>query len=274
MQATFSPHLAFANRFVSLYRFREFIFGSVKREFQQRYQNSALGAAWLVIQPLALILVYTLIFSEIMRARLPDSGKAFAYSIFLCAGSLTWGLFAEIVGRSQNVFIENAGLLKKLNFPKLCLPVIVILNAFVSFGIIFSIYLAFLLVTNNFPGWVIFWAVPLLALQALLGLGLGMILGVLNVFFRDVGQLFGIVLQYWFWLTPIIYPLTSLPENIQRWVMLNPMTPITVSYQGIFLQGKVPQMWNLLPHGVAACVLCVIGLWLYKRLSGDLVDEL
>jgi lipopolysaccharide transport system permease protein len=106
--------------FKALWAYRGFILGSMKREFQSKYRNSLLGAAWTVINPLAMIIVYTVIFSQIMRAKLPGIDTTFAYSIYLCAGVLTWGLFAEIVGRGQNVFLENANLLKKLSFPRLC----------------------------------------------------------------------------------------------------------------------------------------------------------
>src|SRR5690606_37407303 len=107
----------------SIWAYRFFILGSVKREVQAKYRTSMLGAAWTVLHPLAMIIVYTVIFSQVMRAKLPGMDGNFAYSIYLCAGLLTWGLCAEIVGRGQIVFIENANLLKKLNFPRICLPV-------------------------------------------------------------------------------------------------------------------------------------------------------
>src|SRR4051812_25889914 len=109
---------------IDIYRFRDFIFGSVRREFASRYRNSMLGAAWLVLQPLAQILVYTLIFANVMRARLPGVDTTFGYSVFLCAGILTWALFAEIIARSQGMFLDYANLLKKLSFPRIVLPVI------------------------------------------------------------------------------------------------------------------------------------------------------
>src|SRR3546814_5398296 len=162
-----------------------------------------------------MILVYTVIFSQIMRAKLPGIDSTFAYSIYLCAGLLTWGLFAEIVGRSQNVFLEHANLLKKLSFPRLCLPVTLVLSSLVNFAIIFGLFTAFLVISGNFPGLLIVAVLPVLAIQIAFAIGLGMVLGVLNVFFRDVGQLFGVVLQFWFWLTPIIYPASILPERLQ-----------------------------------------------------------
>src|SRR5690606_4943711 len=133
----------------ALWSYRGFIFGSVKREFQLKYRNSMLGAAWTIIQPLSMIIVYTVIFAQIISAKLPGVESTFGYSIYLCAGIITWGLFAEIVSRSQSVFLENANLLKKLNFPRLCLPVTIVATALINFGIIFGLFLIFLLISGN-----------------------------------------------------------------------------------------------------------------------------
>src|SRR5690606_34270066 len=97
-----------SERLRALWNYRGFILGSVKREFQLKYRNSLLGATWTVLNPLAMIVVYTVIFSQIMRAKLPGIDSSFAYSIYLCAGVITWGLFSEIVSRSLNVFLEHA----------------------------------------------------------------------------------------------------------------------------------------------------------------------
>lgn len=257
-----------------LYHYRGFIMGSVKREFQSKYQNSLLGVTWALLQPLAMILVYTLIFSSIMRARLPGAESIYGYSIYLCAGIITWGLFAEIASRSQSIFLDNAGLLKKLSFPRLCLPVIVVLSAAINFAIIFALFTGFLLLSGNFPGWAFFSILPVLAIQILFALGLGISLGVLNVFFRDVGQLFGIVLQFWFWLTPIVYPLSILPEHAQRLMAFNPMAGLVGSYQNILLYGQLPA-WNALILPLALSILlCLSGLYLFRKHGDDMVDEL
>ena len=172
------------------------------------------------------------------------------------------------------MFLDNANLLKKLSFPRICLPIIVILNACLGFAIIFGLFAGFLLISGNFPGWVFLAIMPVLLLQILLAIGLGMVIGVLNVFFRDVGQLFGIVLQFWFWLTPIIYPLTTLPDWAQRIVMLNPMTSLTLAYQGILVQGVLPLWASLWPTVALACVLCFLGMRLFQKRAGEMVDEL
>ena len=193
--------------FSAIYRYRGFIIDSVKRDFQSRYQTSFLGAAWLILQPIAMIFVYTLIFSELMRARLAGMDGHFSYSIYLCSGVLTWGLFTETLGNLVNVFLTNANILKKLSFPRICLPIIVTASAFINFLIIFGLFVLFLIVTGNFPGMIFFEIIPVLIVQMLFTLGLGIILGVLNVFVRDVGQFGNILLQLWFWLRRLFtYP--------------------------------------------------------------------
>jgi lipopolysaccharide transport system permease protein len=258
----------------SIWRYRGFISGSVKREFQNKYRNSLLGAAWTVLNPLAMIIVYTVIFSEVMGNRLHGVNSTFAYSIYLCAGTLTWALFAEITGRSQTVFLEHANLIKKLQFPRLCLPIIVVLNACVNFGIIFGLFTLFLVVSGTFPGWAYLGILPVLLVQILFAIGLGMILGVLNVFFRDVGQFFSILLQFWFWFTPIVYPVTTLPPAARNLLGWNPMVPIITAYQNILLYGRTPQWTALLPVTLLAVVLCILGMKLFRKRAGEMVDEL
>lgn len=261
-------------RVTALYRYRHFILGSVRRDFEARYQQSLLGAAWAVLQPLAMIIIYTVIFSQIMRAKLPGIETDYAYSIYLCAGVLTWNLFTDIVGRAQGVFLEHANLLKKLNFPRICLPLIVIVNAAIQFAISFGLFLSFLLIAGQFPGWPLCAVVPLLLLQIALAIGLGVTLGIVNVFFRDVGPFFGIVLQFWFWLTPIVYPLSILPESVQRFVMWNPMARVIGAYQTIFVQHAWPDAGALVPVVVVSGVLCGLAWRLFQRRADEMVDEL
>lgn len=262
------------SRLKHLYHYKGFILGSVKREFQSKYQNSLLGAAWTVLNPLAMIIVYTVIFSQIMRAKLPGIDSAFAYSIYLCAGVLTWGLFAEIVTRAQNTFLEHANLLKKLSFPRLCLPVIVVANALLNFSIVFGLFSIFLVVSGNFPGLVYLALLPVFAILVAFAIGLGISLGVLNVFFRDVGQFFGIVIQFWFWLTPIVYPVSILPEAVRSLMRYNPMAALISACQDILVTGQWPNWQSLWPVTLLAIALCVFGMRLFSRHAGEMVDEL
>lgn len=260
--------------FTALWAYRGFVLGSVGREFQSKYRNSLLGAAWTILNPLAMVTVYTVIFSSVMRAKLPGIDDTFAYSIYLCSGVLTWGLFAEITGRGQNVFLENANLIKKLSFPRLSLPIIIVFTALLNFGIIFGLFLLFLLLTGRLPGLPLFGLIPVLMLQIAFSIGLGVALGVLNVFFRDVGQFFGIVLQFWFWLTPIVYPINIIPEHFRDLLMFNPMAPIIGAYQSILVYSRWPDWQSLLPMTLLAPLLCILAIRLFRKRSGEMVDEL
>ncbi len=262
------------SHFSTLWSYRWFILGNVKREFQVKYQNSMLGVLWNVINPLAMILVYTVIFSQIMKARLPGIESTFGYSIYICSGILTWGLFSEIVGKNKDLFIDNANLLKKINFPRLCLPITVFFTGMLNFSIIFSIFILFLILSGNFPSDSFLYMVPILLLLTIFASGIGITLGVLNVFFRDVGQLFGLVLQFWFWGTPIIYPIDILPEKIRHIIELNPMTSVIVACQDILVKNQQPNWESLTPTLVLGILFCVLGAHLYRKHSGEIVDEL
>lgn len=258
----------------ALWAYRGFITGSVQREFLSRYRNSLIGTSWAILHPLSMILVYTLIFSQVMSARLPDVADGLGYSIYLCAGILTWGLFSEITSRSVSIFIDNANLLKKVFFPRLCLPVVVVTNALLNFAIIFGLFTIFLLVSSHWPYAKYLMVFPLTAILVLFALGLGITLGVLNVFFRDVGHLFAIALQFWFWLTPIVYPISIIPESL-RWIInLNPIAALIQAFQQVLVYAQWPDYVKLLYPLATAIVLCAMGLILFRRHAGEMVDEL
>lgn len=260
--------------FSAIYRYRGFIIDSVKRDFQARYQTSFLGVAWLILQPVAMISVYTLIFSELMRTRLAGMDGPFAYSIYLCSGVLTWGFFTEMLNNLVNIFLTHANILKKMSFPRICLPVIITSSAFINFLIIFLLFIGFLLITGNFPGWIFFEVIPVLIIQVLFTLGLGIILGVLNVFVRDVGQFVNVLLQFWFWFTPIVYVSKTLPEWVSGFLVYNPMVSIIGSYQDVILYQQHPDWMTLFPVAIISLILFLFAWRLFKKHSADIVDEI
>jgi lipopolysaccharide transport system permease protein len=260
--------------FANLWRYRSFIFGMVKREFLARYLGSLLGTLWAVISPLAMIFIYTIIFGRVMKAKLAGVDDSMAYGVFLCAGVLTWGTFTEVINRCVTVFIEQANLLKKMSFPRATLPAVVLLSSAVNFAIIFGVLCLFLIVTGRFPGWPLLGFFPILLLQQSFALGLGVCLGVVNVFFRDIGHAIAIVLQFWFWLTPIVYPASILPENVRWMIELNPITLMVISYQDILLHASWPSWSKFGLHTLGAVLALGLGVLAFRRLSGEMVDYL
>lgn len=257
-----------------IWNFRNFVFGSVRREFQARYRNSVLGVTWVALPAISQVVIYTLIFSKLIGARLPGTDDAMGYGIYLCAGIIGWSLHTEVIAKSTSVFLDNGNLIKKLLFPRICLPIIVLTNASINFAIITTIFVFFLLAVGKFPGNTLLALLPLVGLHIVLAAGLGMALGIINVFFRDVGQLTQIGLQFWFWLTPIVYPISILPDRVQSLVALNPMTPLLAGYQQIFVYGTWPDWESLVPVCILAAVLMYVSLATYRRNGTDIVDEL
>lgn len=258
----------------TLLNYRGFIKASVYREFQARYQNSLLGAFWSIANPLAMVVVYTVVFSNVMKQRFPGVEGPYSYSIYLCSGILTWGLFTELVTRLQNVFIDNANLIKKVSFPKSCLPTIAACSAFVNFFIVFGIFCLFLIFSGSFPGPVFLCILPLLGVLLLFALSLGLLLGIVNVYFRDVGHFFSIALSFWFWLTPIVYPANVIGHSYPWVLELNPFYPIVAAFQQVIVLGTQPDWGALLYPLLLSSALGLFAQRLYKRFGADMVDQL
>jgi len=257
-----------------VWRWRGFIAELVRRDVQSRYAGASLGALWHFIQPLMQILIYVIVFSEVMRSRLPGNSDAMAYSIFLCAGLLPWQLFADILARSSNMFIDSANFLKKSGFPRICLPIAVVLSSLVHFAIVFSFFLLLLMFTGRWPGIVSLTALPVLILMAAFALGLGLLVGTLSVFLRDMLQIVAIATQFLFWLTPIVWPIQAVPENWHSWFALNPLFSLMTSLQDIFLSARAPSWGQLVFPAIAAGTAVLIGLIYFRRLSAEVADSL
>ena len=275
MRPQFSPSHFVPVMLRSLWAYRGFIFANVGREFAQRYTHSLLGGLWAVLNPLVMILIYTLIFAGMMRASLAGhESNPFAYSIYLCAGLLPWNGFADIIGRLQGVFPQYANLLKKASFPRSCLPLIVVLSALTDFAIVFSLFLLFLLLIGQWPGWPLLALFPLLLIHVGFAVGLGLLTATMNVFFRDVGQFVGVALQFWFWFTPIVYSTAILSGETRSLLSWNPLYPLIQAYHGLLLDHAWPDWSSLLGVTVLTLLLLWLSARVFLRLVGEIVDEL
>lgn len=260
--------------FRALWRYRFFIVSSVRNDLRARFARSHLGAAWMVLQPLAQVAIFSLVLSEVLAARLPGTTSKSAYAIYLMAGLMSWSLFSEITSRCLTLFVDNASLLKKMVFPRICLPIIVVGSALLNNLLLLLAMLLIFALMGHPPSLALAWLLPLTALTVAFALGLGLLLGVLNVFLRDVGQVMGIVLQMWFWLTPIVYMSSIVPVGFQSWIALNPLTPIVRAYQQSILYGQTPDLAALGWVAGLAILLLAVALLLFRRASPDMVDVL
>lgn len=233
-----------------------------------------MGRFWSILNPLIMILIYTLVFSKIMGARLPGTSDALGYSMYLCAGLLPWISFLEVLQRSATVFLEYGNLIKKVAFPREVLIGFVVLSSTVHLVISLGLFTGFLIITAHFPS-PFYGVLPLLiVLQQVFALGLGLALSVLNVYFRDIAQLIGVVLQFWFWLTPIVYLRTVMPERLSFILKGNPMYYLVSMYQDIISYHRMPDLRSLgIFLGIALSTVAV-GSLIFRQLDDELVDEL
>jgi lipopolysaccharide transport system permease protein len=256
------------------WRYRHFILSSIKNEFLSRFARSRLGGLWMVIHPLAQVVIFAFILSAVLASKLPGIDNRYAYALYLMAGMLAWSLFTELVSRSLTVFVDNASLIKKMMFPRICLPLIVSGSALVNNILLFVAILAVFAVLGHQPGWLTLWLPVLIVLNVMLGVGLGLLLGVFNVFIRDVGQVVPIVLQFWFWLTPIVYVPTVLSDRYKHWLFLNPMIPLVNAYQNILVFGKEPKWTPLAGTAIFAIVSLIFALFFFRKAAPEMVDTL
>lgn len=259
---------------ISIWRYRHFIVSSIRNEFLARFARSKLGGLWMIIHPLTQVLIFALILSEVLSAKLPGIENKYAYALYLMAGTLFWSLFSDTITRCLTLFIDNGNLMKKMAFPRICLPVIalgtVLVNNILLFAAIFIVFAAM----GHFPNASILWLPILMLLAIALGLGMGLILGVINVFVRDVGQVVPVILQTLFWLTPIVYSVSIIPESYRRWMLLNPLFSLVVSYQNILVFNKQPLWTELTGLALWTAVILAIALFMFRRASADMVDAL
>lgn len=258
----------------ALWSYRGLVMGLVRRDLQVRSLRAVWGGSWLVLGPAIQIAIYTLVFSQVLVARLPGVDDPLAYGFFLCAGILPWVFFTELVSRAQTLFLEHALLLKAVRFPRSVLPAALLGTGLINFAIPVVILMMVLVVTGRWPGAVLLAAPPVLAIWTVLALGLGVLTGTLNVFFRDVGYAVGIALQFWFWLTPIVYPASIVPAAARTLLAWNPLWPLVSALQGIVVQGAWPEWGTLVVPGVVALVAALLGWGAFVALGADLVDEI
>ena len=258
----------------AVWRHRYLVAATVAREYQQRYHGSILGFLWPLLQPLGTVLIFTLIFGNIMRARLPGMDDSLGYGIYLCSGLFAWTMFSEIIQRGLTMFIDFGNLLKKSNFPHSAVPLIVAGSALVNFAIAFAIFLVFLVAVGRFPGVAVLASIPVVLLFVVIATSLALLLGTLHVFLRDTGQAITILLQFWFWLTPVVYVMAAVPDSIARRLAYNPVAPLIQAMHDIFVAGVTPRWYTLaVPAGVAI-VLALLSIATYRAYKHDLVDEL
>lgn len=246
----------------------------VIKDIKSRYVGSLFGPLWIIVTPIYQILLYTLLFSMILRVRFDEGAGTSSFVVYLLAGLIPWIFFSEATMRGISAFIDNAHIIKKVKFPMEVCVVTVVLSSAVTFIVYMIFYFAMLI----FMGVLKFQTASLfilpVAVQVLLTLGLSFGLGSLAVFFRDITTIIGMVLNLIFFLTPIVYPANAIPERLQGFFNINPFYFIVEMSRSVLVRGKIPDVFSILYPSIFAIVIFLAGYYIFNKTKEAFKDIL
>lgn len=255
--------------FREIYEYREMIFSLVKRDLRGRYKGSALGFLWTFINPFLQLLIYTMVFSVIMRSGIED------YYIFLFVALVPWIFFSTSLTGGAGCILAQQDMVKKIYFPREVLPIAHVTSQFINMLLSFIVIFAVLIVTGYSINIKAILCLPVIMLvEYVLALGITMVVSAVTVYLRDVEYILGILTMAWQFLTPVMYSVDMVPEQVRGIFFLNPMTPIIIAYRNILYDGTVPQFSTLLSASLVGIVVLIVGWALFHRLQKRFVEEL
>jgi lipopolysaccharide transport system permease protein len=263
-----NPSISLASLGKSIYSHRQLIVQMTKREVVGRYQGSVMGLAWSFFHPVFMLVVYTFVFSEIFKSRwggaeATDDKTQFALVLFV--GMIVLNVFSEMVNRAPGLILSNANYVKKVVFPLEVLPVVAMCATLFHGMVSIAVLLAAFVVFNGYLHWTVLY-LPLVILPlVILTTGLSWMLASLGVFLRDVGQTIVIVTTVLMFLSPVLYPVTAVPERFRPYIMANPLTFIIEQARDVLIWGKMPDLSGLTLYAVLAAFIAWLGYaWFQK----------
>jgi lipopolysaccharide transport system permease protein len=251
-----------------LWEYRELLYFLVWRDVKVRYKQTALGAAWAIIQPLMMMVVFSLFFGYL--ARVPSDG--IPYPVFTFCALLPWQLFAHALTESSNSLVANERLITKVYFPRLVVPIAAVLGGMVDFAIAFVILLLMMVYYGIVPTWAVVTLPGFILLAIMTALGVGLWLSALNVQYRDVRYTIGFLIQFWLFATPVAYSSSLVPERWRPLYGVNPMAGVVEGFRWALL-GKSEPPGTLLAVSMAVVILILVGgLYYFRRMEQEFAD--
>jgi len=262
--------IIFAERLIA---YRRVVFSLAVRIFQSRYIGTGGGILWSIVQPLATVFVFWIVFSIGFKAKGPNDVP---FVLYYMTAFLPWHFVNEALNASTNTVIANRHLVKKMVFPTETLPIVEILVATVGHLILLAFTIFLLFIHGAIPGLASFQIVYAYLCAAVLSLGLGWLLASTNVFHRDISQSLATLLNFWFWMTPVVWSMDMIPEKWRPLMMLNPMFHVVESYRNALLYNRPfwADTFQLLIFWVIVILLCAGGAYVFRRLKPEFADVL
>ena len=252
----------------AVWEYRELLYFLAWRHVKVRYKQTAIGAAWVILQPLLTMMVFTVVFSYL--AKIPSDGLP--YPIFAYTALLPWTYFSQALTRGGGSLVGSANLISKVYFPRLLIPLASVLTPLVDFGLSFVILLGLMVWYGIAPTWGVL-ALPLLLLVALLtALAVSLFLSALNVKYRDVGHIIPFLTQFWMYASPVIYPVSLIPERWRLLYSLNPMVGVIEGFRWALLGKESPDFMAMAVSAAVVLALLLGGVVYFKRMERTFAD--
>ncbi len=256
-----------------LWKYRDLIILFVRRDFVSKYKQTILGPLWFIIQPLLTTIMFTVVFGHIAGI----STNGLPQVLFYMSGIVSWNYFSTCINSTSNTFLQNAHIFGKVYFPRLTVPISIVISNLIQFVIQFVFLLFFMLYFwisgANFTPNIYILLIPfLLILMAGLGLGFGIVISSLTTKYRDLTNLVSFGIQLWMYATPVIYPLSEIPEKYSLIIIANPVSAIVETFRYSLLGGSEPSLYNLLYSFVFMIVILSIGILMFNRIEKSFMD--
>lgn len=257
------------NTIKELYAYREMIVSLVRKDLRGRYKGSVLGFLWTFINPLLQLVIYTIVFSIILRAGIDK------FYLFLFVALVPWIFFSSAVTGGSTSILSQQDMVKKIYFPRQVLPIAYVTSSFVNMLLCFCVIFVVLVVDGVGLNLKALFYLPIIMLvEYILALGIGMLSAALTVYFRDLEYILGIITMAWMYLTPIMYDVNMIPDEFRLIFNLNPMTPIIVAYREILYYKQVPELSNLCHAMILGIFILILGSVVFSKLQRNFAEEL
>jgi lipopolysaccharide transport system permease protein len=252
-----------------IWQYRELLFILIWRDIKVRYKQTVMGIAWVIVQPLVSMVIFTIIFGKF--AKIPSDGLP--YPVFAYTALLAWNYFAQALTRSGGSLVNSAGLLTKVYFPRLIIPLAAALAPIVDFLISFLVLIGLMYWYGITPGWSGLLVLPFFIFLAFLtALGVGLWLGPLNVRYRDVNHALPFISQFWMYASPVVYPVSLIPEKWRALYSLNPMAGVIEGFRWILLGKESPSLMTVAISSIVIVALVLGGIVFFNRMERTFAD--
>jgi ABC-2 type transport system permease protein len=251
-----------------IWEFKYLIYNLVLRDLKVKYKGSTLGFLWSLLNPLLMLVVYTVAFKFVIKLKVPN------FPVFLFSALMPWSFLSSALSMGAISITDNSNLVKKVYFPREVLPLSVVLVNLFHFLLTFVVLIPALLFFDIYPGFPFLFLVVIIFFQTLFVLGLTLIFAALNVYYRDIKHFLEVLMQLWFWVTPIIWPLTLISEKFRPWVYLNPFTPFVTAYRDVILRNNMPGILNIAAVITLGILVFLLGTVVFQKKQRRFAEEI